>query len=99
MKLHPVFHVSQLKPYNPNDETLFPNRTPPPAPPIVSDTEPPYQIDEIVDHRHIRRGNRVKTQYLVTFKNQPRYEARWLDAHVVQLAASNEDVADVSGGG
>lgn len=43
MKLHPVFHVSQLKPYNPNDETLFSNRAPPPAPPIISDTKPHYR--------------------------------------------------------
>jgi hypothetical protein len=99
MKIHPVFHVSQLKLYNPYDDDRFPGRAPPPPPPIVDDSDPRYTIDQVIDHRQVRRGNSVKTQYLVTFRGQPFHEARWVDSSLVQLGPSNEDVASVSGGG
>jgi hypothetical protein len=99
MKIHPVFHVSQLKIYNPNDDNRFPGRAPPPPPPVIDDSDPRYTIDQVIDHREVRRGNSTRTQYLVTFKDQPFHEARWVDSSLVQLAPSNEDVANVSGGG
>jgi hypothetical protein len=99
MRIHPVFHVSQLKPSNPNDAFHFPGRESPPLPPVVSDEDPRYTIDQVIDHREVRRGNRVRTQYLVTFRDQPFHEARWVDSSLVTSAPSNEDVAVVSGGG
>jgi hypothetical protein len=99
MKIHPVFHVSQLKIYNPNDKTRFPGRTPPPPPPVIFDADPRYTIDHVIDHREVRRGNSVRSQYLVTFRDHPFHEARWVDSSLVRLAPSNEDVANVSGGG
>jgi hypothetical protein len=99
MKIHPVFHVSQLKPYNPNDALRFLGREPPPPPPVISDDDPRYTIDQVIDHREVRRGNRVRTQYLVTFRDQPFHEARWVDSSLVTLAPTNEDVGDISGGG
>jgi hypothetical protein len=99
MKLHPVFHVSQLKLYNPNDDQRFTGRQVPPPPPVITDQDPTYTVDQIKDHREVRRGNSTRTQYLVTFRDQPFHEARWVDSRLVQLAPSNEDVANVSGGG
>jgi hypothetical protein len=99
MRIHPAFHVSQLKPYNPNDPQRFTDRDPPPPPPVISDTGPTYTVDQIIDHREVRRGNSTRTQYLVTVRGQPFHEARWEDSRLVQLAPGNEDVANVLGGG
>jgi hypothetical protein len=88
-----------LKVYNPNDGDRFPGRAPPPPPPVVDDSDPRYTIDQVIDHREVRRRNSTKTQYLVTFKDQPFHEARWVDSSLVQLAPSNEDVANVLEGG
>jgi hypothetical protein len=85
MKIHPVFHVSQLKIYKPNDDTRFPGRAPPPPPPVIDDSTPRYTIDQVIDHREVRRGTSAETQYLVTFRNQPFHEAQWVDSSLVQL--------------
>jgi hypothetical protein len=98
MRIHPVFHVSQLKPYNSNDPQRFADRETPSPLPVIADDDPRYTIDQVIDHREVRRGNHVRTQYLVTFRDQPFHEARWVDSALVQLAPCNEDVAVVSGG-
>jgi hypothetical protein len=98
MCINPVFHVSQLKPYSSNDPQRFADREPPPPLPVIADDDPRYTIDQVIDHREVRRGNHVQTQYLETFRSQPFHEARWVDSALVQLALSNEDVAVVLGG-
>ena len=46
--VHPVFHVSQLKPMMPN---TIPNRSQPLPPPVDVDGEPEYEITEILDSK------------------------------------------------
>ena len=46
--VHPVFHISQLKPAMPN---TIPNRSQPPPPPVEVDGEPEYEITEILDSK------------------------------------------------
>lgn len=46
--IHPVFHVSQLKPTTPN---LIPGQTQPLLPPVEVDGEPEYEISEILDSK------------------------------------------------
>ena len=46
--VHPVFHVSQLEPATPN--TIL-NRSQPPPPPVEVDSEPEYEITEILDSK------------------------------------------------
>jgi hypothetical protein len=89
MKIHPVFHISQLKPYQPNDPAQFPGRPEPPPSTLVSDAEPTYSIDRVIDQREVRRINRTRTQYLVTFRDQPFHEARWVDASQVDIDTPN----------
>ena len=46
--VHPVFHVSQLKPATPN---TIPNWTQPPPSPVEVDGEPEYKVSEILDSK------------------------------------------------
>src|SRR5258707_4903764 len=46
--VHPVFHISQLKPAFPNP---FPHREQPPPPPIELDGETEYEVSKILDSK------------------------------------------------
>ena len=46
--IHPVFHVSMLEPSTPN---TIPDCIQPPPPPVLVDSEPEYEILEILDSK------------------------------------------------
>ena len=46
--VHPVFHVSQLKPVTPNN---IPNQLQSPPPPVEVDGEPEFKISKILDSK------------------------------------------------
>jgi len=50
--VHPVFHVSMLKPAIPN---IFQQRSKPPPAPVIIDGEPEYKISKVVDSKIDRR--------------------------------------------
>ncbi len=60
-RLHPVFHVSQLKPYK---ETSLSQRRQPPPGPVYVDDEAKYEVEEVVDSE-IQAG---KLMYKVQWK-------------------------------
>ena len=55
LKIHPVFHVSLLRPYL--DPLMVNNRTPPtpPPPPVTIDDVTEYEVERILDHRSRHR--------------------------------------------
>src|SRR5690349_13941565 len=67
LRIHPVFHVSLLRPYH--DPTSFPDRTlpPPPPPPVTIDEATEYVVEKILDHR--TRHHRLE--------GYPDYDASW----------------------
>ena len=60
-KTHPVFHVSKLKVYQPNNPALFPNREPEQPPPVVVKGEEEFTIERIVEEWKVGRGSRGET--------------------------------------
>ncbi|CAG8622037.1 7437_t:CDS:2 [Paraglomus occultum] len=71
LKIHPVFHVSMLKPYQQFEEF---NREAPPQPIIIPESnEAKYEVEQILDKRLIRN----KTQYLVKWLCYPLHDATW----------------------
>ena len=77
MKIHPVFHVSRLKPFESSER--FPNRELNSRPPPVVDTgvEQHYLVERILDMKTVGRGSSQRRQYLVQWKGYPLYESTW----------------------
>ena len=69
MKIHPVFHVSLLKPYKETDNFV---RQTPPLPEIIDEKEE-YEVETILDKNIVKR----KIYYLVKWKGYPSYDATW----------------------
>ena len=91
MKIHPVFHISQLKLYRrPTDETRTYEK---PGPVIVGDGNEEFEVDEIINHRKRKRGRKFnKTEYLVVWKGYPVYDSTWEPEE--NLANAPEKVAE-----
>jgi Chromo (CHRromatin Organisation MOdifier) domain len=88
--VHPVFHMSTLKPAVPN--TIL-NREQPPPPPVIIDGEPEYEISEILNSKLDKRY-RCKLQYLVKwlgYENTDK-ERSWISA--MELDHASDLVAD-----
>ena len=60
--VHPVFHVSMLEPVTWNS---IPNRIQSPPPPVKIDSEPEYEISEILDSKVDKRRRHCNVLYLV----------------------------------
>ncbi|CAM6120800.1 unnamed protein product [Calypogeia fissa] len=99
--LHPVFHVSLLKPYI-SRPAAFSNPHPVPPLPEIVDDHIEYEVDRILQKCMIRRGRKMIIEYLVRWKGFPLHEATWENfgnltncANILQEFENscNEDVA------
>ena len=73
MKIHPVIHVSRLKPYHSSDS--YPGRDYSRPTPIIG--EDIYLAERILDKRLVKRGKQQRAEYLVQWQGYPIYEATW----------------------
>ena len=84
VKLHPVFNVSQLRPYNDPTGT-FPGRTNEPSPPFVIDGENEYEVEAVLLHKdRANRRGRTTREYLVKWVGYSALDNTWEPAkHLV----------------
>ena len=76
LKIHPVFHVSLLKPYHKDMGEL--SREESRRAPTVVVTAFDKDVDYIISDRTVsRRGVPAHSEYLVKWKNLPESEATW----------------------
>jgi hypothetical protein len=81
MRIHPIFHVSKLKPYlEVEDPQQFPDRQQldRPAPVIEEDGSEYYTIDRIIGKRVRKIRNRKVTQYLAKWLGYDESESTWI---------------------
>ena len=83
MRIHPVFHVSLLRPYRASDRDDEAR-----PPPLEIDGEPQYEVEQLLEMRAIKRGRATKREYLVKWRGYPYYEATWEpEANLIDLDA------------
>jgi len=72
-RIHPVFHVSLLKPYRQSEYTA----TPPP--PLEADEEgiPVYEVEDIINHKPIKDGRHHTWQFLAKWKGYGHEHNSW----------------------
>ena len=89
--IHPVFHVSQLEPYTPNE---IPNRNQPPPPPVQVDGEVEYEISAILESKINCRYKSCPLRYKVKWAGYQGTdeEDSWVSAQ--DLAHAEETVED-----
>jgi hypothetical protein len=78
-QVHPVFHVSQLKPFVPKYTPVF--REMPAVPDLASFTSLP---ERILDRRLVRAGNAAATQVLIKWSGLGEEQATWEDYNRLQ---------------
>jgi hypothetical protein len=78
--LFPIFHTSEIHPFQENDDALFPQRVLRPPAPVVIDKQKEFFIEKIVDKR--RQGKR--RQYLVRWCGEGPEGDEWLPASEVE---------------
>ena len=79
-KIHPVFSVTLLHPFEGDSITEFQEHHPPPPPPIVRDRIKEYEVKKILNSQ-ILCG---KVEYLVRWKGYGVEEDKWCPIRNVQ---------------
>jgi RNase H-like domain found in reverse transcriptase/Reverse transcriptase (RNA-dependent DNA polymerase)/Integrase zinc binding domain/Chromo (CHRromatin Organisation MOdifier) domain/Retroviral aspartyl protease len=84
MRIHPVFHVSKLKPLKSSSERDFPGRpsaesSRPPPELINEDGDEEWEVERIVKERIVKRGRNGtgRIEYLVKWLGYPEWEMTW----------------------
>jgi hypothetical protein len=77
--IHPVFHVSQLKPFHPSYTPVFSTL------PMLTDIQAAAaQPKQILDQRLVKKGNNAVTQLLVSWTGLPSSSVTWEDYHIIK---------------
>ena len=77
--IHPVFHVSQLKPFTPNFAPVYTD-----LPKLVDLSIQDLQPERVLDRRLVKKGNQAVPQVLVKWSHVPEASATWEDLYVIK---------------
>ena len=90
VKLHPVFNVSQLRPYHDPSE-MFSERTADPSPPVVIDGENEWEVEAVISHRDVVAGQQRRRQYLVKWVGYSTLHNTWEPEELLDHARTEVD--------
>jgi hypothetical protein len=76
--IHPVFHVSQLKPFTPDFTPVYKD-----LPTLADLDQEPVVPEAILQRRLVRKGNTAVPQVLIKWTSLPEDAATWEDYYVV----------------
>jgi hypothetical protein len=96
-QIHPVFHVSQLKPFRPDNTAVSTD-----LPVQVQLDTPDVQPEQILERRLCKKGNAAHVQIKVKWSSLPAIQATWEDYEVLRARFPNAPAwgqASSSGGG
>jgi len=74
LRVHPVFHVSLLKPYISKGQ---PGHYQPPPLAFDDEGEPWFEVEAVLEHRDVSRGRRVAREYLIKWKSYDHAHNTW----------------------
>ena len=83
MRIHPVFHVSLLKPYRSDGQVQPPD-------PLILEDEASFQLERILDHKSIRIGRKTQREYLVKWHGHASDHNSWVPES--SLVSTSEEV-------
>jgi hypothetical protein len=89
---YPTYHASELKPFLPNNASLFPSRElAQPHPILTTDGMEEYFVQEIINSRRRGKGN----QYLVRWTGYGLEHDRWLAGSSLEDCAALDNTWDI----
>jgi transposase InsO family protein len=88
LKVHPVFHISLLRPWKEDDE--FPDHKGDAAPVLVYPDDNQWLVDKLLDKRRERVGRRWVTTYLVRWLNCGPEDDSWEPAENIERSLREE---------
>jgi hypothetical protein len=78
-QIHPVFHVSQLKPFTPNYTPVFSD-----LPHIKDLSARDLEPEQVLERRLVKKGNTAIPQVKIKWCNLPETSATWEDWYVIR---------------
>ena len=76
LKIHPIFHVSKLRPYH-DDHGQYARPECVRPPPMMVGGQAEFEVERIIDKRTRRIGRLNQPEYLVKWKGYDNYENTW----------------------
>jgi hypothetical protein len=77
--IHPVFHISQLKPYTPDYRPVFEE-----LPTVTDLTATTVDPEHILDRRLVKKGNVAIPQVKIKWTHLPEAAATWEDYNIIK---------------